>query len=278
MRARMELGYFFGPMGAAGLLVAGGWFAGLLVSRHAPPRCAAAGAPIPGGRGTRTLGVDFGLRRTGLAISSGYAPLPLGILPSNRSVADFPRLADAVARHARGEGAAQIVLGMPYNSSGGEGEQASITREFAVALADAAAPLPVFLWDERFSSASASMRMNAGAGAAPGAAVDAVAAAVILEDYFAVAERSAQTPAGAPRDTATPADARAIHVPRSAPSPSGAARAPYVPPQPVPNLSEVRRRMIEADAQTLAEVGDGRAGRGAGASKRQRKGRKRKPR
>ena len=264
-------------MGAAGLLVAGGWFAGLLVSRHAPPRCAAAGAPIPGGRGTRTLGVDFGLRRTGLAISSGYAPLPLGILPSNRSVADFPRLADAVARHARGEGAAQIVLGMPYNSSGGEGEQASITREFAVALADAAAPLPVFLWDERFSSASASMRMNAGAGAAPGAAVDAVAAAVILEDYFAVAERSAQTPAGAPRDTATPADARAIHVPRSAPSPSGAARAPYVPPPPVPNFSEVRRRMMEADAQTLAEVGDGRAGRG-GASKRQRKGRKRKPR
>ena len=43
-------------------------------------------------------------------------------------------------RAAAGEGAAQIVLGMPLNSTGGEGEQATVTREFARVLAAAAAP------------------------------------------------------------------------------------------------------------------------------------------
>ena len=133
-----------------------------------------------GGVGTRTLGVDFGLRRTGLALSSGFAPLPLRVVPCEGDSADGR--ADAareVARAAAGEGAAQIVLGMPLNSTGGEGEQATVTREFARVLAAAAAPLPVFLWDERFSTFEAR-----GRAATATHGVDAVAAAVILEEFF----------------------------------------------------------------------------------------------
>ena len=133
-----------------------------------------------GGIGTRTLGVDFGLRRTGLALSSGFAPLPLRVVPCEGDSADGR--ADAareVARAAAGEGAAQIVLGMPLNSTGGEGEQATVTREFARVLAAAAAPLPVFLWDERFSPFEAR-----GRAATATHGVDAVAAAVILEEFF----------------------------------------------------------------------------------------------
>ena len=133
-----------------------------------------------GGIGTRTLGVDFGLRRTGLALSSGFAPLPLRVVPCEGDSAEGR--ADAareVARAAAGEGAAQIVLGMPLNSTGGEGEQATVTREFARVLAAAAAPLPVFLWDERFSTFEAR-----GRAATATHGVDAVAAAVILEEFF----------------------------------------------------------------------------------------------
>ena len=133
-----------------------------------------------GGVGTRTLGVDFGLRRTGLALSSGFAPLPLRVVPCEGDSAEGR--ADAareVARAAAGEGAAQIVLGMPLNSTGGEGEQATVTREFARVLAAAAAPLPVFLWDERFSTFEAR-----GRAATATHGVDAVAAAVILEEFF----------------------------------------------------------------------------------------------
>ena len=133
-----------------------------------------------GGVGTRTLGVDFGLRRTGLALSSGFAPLPLRVVPCEGDSADGRAdTAREVARAAAGEGAAQIVLGMPLNSTGGEGEQATVTREFARVLAAAAAPLPVFLWDERFSTFEAR-----GRAATATHGVDAVAAAVILEEFF----------------------------------------------------------------------------------------------
>jgi putative Holliday junction resolvase len=136
--------------------------------------------------GERTVGVDFGLRRVGIAISSGIAPLPLRVLPCGGcEPTDFEVVARAVARIADGEGASQVVVGMPYNSSGGEGEQAVVTRQFASILADVVAPRPVFLWDERFSSAEASMRMHAGRGAGPGEPIDAIAAAIILEDFFA---------------------------------------------------------------------------------------------
>jgi len=140
--------------------------------------------PKPFGVGTRTLGVDFGLRRTGIAVSSGFAPVPLGILLSNRTDADFPRLASLIASAARDEGTSQIVLGMPYNSSGGEGHQAAATRRFGTILAQACAPLPVFLCDERFSTMEAQQRLHAGRGAACGEVVDSVAAAIILEDFF----------------------------------------------------------------------------------------------
>ena len=38
--------------------------------------------------GTRTLGVDFGLKRVGLAVSGGFAPLPLTVLSCNGSASD----------------------------------------------------------------------------------------------------------------------------------------------------------------------------------------------
>ena len=78
-------------------------------------------------------------------------------------------------------------MGMPYNAAGHEGEQANATRRFAAHLADAIAPIPLYLWDERFTTGEAKLRMLDGVGAGGGAAehsVDAVAAAVILEDFF----------------------------------------------------------------------------------------------
>lgn len=156
-------------------------------------------ALAPSGLGTRTVGVDFGLARVGIAISSGFAPLPLTVLKcAGEDEREFERVAAAVAKYAAGEGATQVVLGMPYNSSGGEGEQANVTRAFAAKLADAVAPCPVFLWDERFSSAEATMRMNGGRGAKSGDMLDAVAAAVILETFFAAdADRLTRAQVGA---------------------------------------------------------------------------------
>lgn len=188
----------------------------------------------------RTIGVDFGLARVGVAVSSGFAPLPLTVLScGGAEEAEFISTARAVARYCAGEGAVQVVLGMPYNSSGGEGEQATITREFASHLADAVAPRPVFLWDERFSSTVASMRMNGGKGAVRGECIDAAAAAVILEDFF---------------DAEDDAVAQAPHIPTSAAfqarQAAAAASRPPLVARPTPkSQSEVRREMMQRAAR-----------------------------
>lgn len=228
----------------------------------------------PRGVGTRTVGVDFGLRRVGIALSSGFAPLPIAILDSGGGEEEaVANVAKGVAQLMAGEGATQVVLGMPYNSSGGEGEQAQITLQFATVLADAVAPHPVFLWDERFSSAEvrraancisrlrlphgvhhdcshisslallrapfpqAKMRMHSGQGAGRGEQVDHVAAAVILEDFF---------------DADEEALSRAPHVPSTRPIRLGP-RPP--PPPPLPSASEVRRAMMARVAEEQQQQG-----------------------
>ena len=194
-------------------------------------------APVPSRTvgSCKAVGVDFGLRCCGLAISSGFAPLPIAVLPcGGDSEADFEAVANAVARVAAGEGASQVVLGMPYNSSGGEGEQANATRAFAAKLADAVHPRPVFLWDERFSSAEASMRMNGGRGAARGERVDAVAAAIILEDFFRAEEH---------------AFLAAPHVPASRPAVQAGGAGPRRPRPTPPSQSEIRRAMMQRVAE-----------------------------
>ena len=215
-------------------------------------------SPTPNRRtGVRTIGVDFGLRRCGVAISSGFAPLPLSVLPCNGdSEAGFEEVAHAVAKVAAGEGATQVVLGMPYNSSGGEGEQANITRVFASKLADAVHPRPVFLWDERFSSAEASSRMNRGRGASRGERLDAVAAAIILEDFFDA-------------DEAACAVAPHIASSRSEGVDVGTVQRPRVRKLPIPpSQAEVRRAMMERAAETQPSGRAGEAGRGDPQGKR----------
>ena len=211
--------------------------------------------PIPSRSVTRTLGVDFGLARIGVAVSSGFAPLPLTVLPcGGDEEEDFATAARAVARICAGEGATQVVLGMPYNSSGGEGEQAVVTREFATYLADAVAPRPVFLWDERFSSAEASIRMHGGKGAARGEVIDAVAAAVILEDFFAADDALAMKAPHVAPPRRPPADASQSSPPR-----------PAVAPRPTPpSQSEVRRAMMEKAAREERAAASGRAGKKRG--------------
>ncbi|EOD18937.1 hypothetical protein EMIHUDRAFT_451280 [Emiliania huxleyi CCMP1516] len=213
-----------------------------LAARLASRACAPAR-----GFGTRTLGVDFGLRRTGLAVSAGIAPLPIGIIDDQS--ANLTAVAAQVVRAARSEGASQLVLGMPYNSSGGEGEQAVATRRFGELLAREAAPRPVYLWDERFSSAEASMRANAGDGAAHGQSIDDVAAAIILEEFFEGDFASAEL---------------------IAPPPEARAHARLVQPPPPPSHAEVRAAMMARAAAQSGGTSGGANGQGGRRRKKKR--------
>jgi putative holliday junction resolvase len=132
------------------------------------------------------LAIDAGERRVGVALSDETRLLatPLMVLDRVRGLAPvFDRLADVSAR----ENVVQIVVGLPLNADGSVGRQAKRAQAFA-RTASRVIGLPVELWDERLSTQEAEAIVRA-QGRNPRrlrerGQIDAVAAAVILQDYL----------------------------------------------------------------------------------------------
>lgn len=105
----------------------------------------------------RILGVDFGDRRTGLAISDASRFLAGGI--GTVSPGGIAATVKAVAGIAAEQGAVAAVVGLPRNMDGTEGSRAERCREFALMLADEAG-IPVAMTDERLTTVAASRYLN----------------------------------------------------------------------------------------------------------------------
>ena len=105
----------------------------------------------------RILGVDFGDRRTGLAISDVSRFLAGGI--GTVSPGGIAATVKAVAEIAAEQGAVAAVVGLPRNMDGTEGSRAERCREFALMLADEAG-IPVAMTDERLTTVAASRYLN----------------------------------------------------------------------------------------------------------------------
>ena len=110
---------------------------------------------------TRTLGIDYGDRHIGLALSDplGMTAQPLGTYTlTGRDKADREFFRDLVARHDVSE----IVLGDPLRMDGSAGTRAQRTRAFAVWLENTVGR-PVRLMDERLTTKEA-LQVLRGAG------------------------------------------------------------------------------------------------------------------
>lgn len=105
----------------------------------------------------RILGVDFGDRRTGLAISDVSRFLAGGI--GTVSPGGIAATVKAVVEIAAEQGAVAAVVGLPRNMDGTEGSRAERCREFALMLADEAG-IPVAMTDERLTTVAASRYLN----------------------------------------------------------------------------------------------------------------------
>ncbi len=131
---------------------------------------------------SRALGLDIGEKRVGIAISDETQTLarPLFTLVRASKKEDFARIA-VLCREYQIE---KIVAGLPKTLRNEEGWQAQRVRRYADELLDAI-HIPIEFWDERFSSMDAQDRL-AVASRAPRAkgAIDAAAAAVILQEYL----------------------------------------------------------------------------------------------
>ena len=135
------------------------------------------------GAGGRLLGVDYGEKRTGVAISDESR-----MIAFPRETLECPRVeqaAAAVARIAESEKVAGIVVGWPLNMNGTEGPRTERTRLFMEEVAKRTA-IPLIRWDERLSTKVAEDVLIA-AGTRRDKrkqVVDKLAAQVILQSYL----------------------------------------------------------------------------------------------
>lgn len=139
----------------------------------------------------RTLGIDFGERRIGLAISDeeGRVAVPLGTL---HRTSDRVAIAELLAILER-EGAAALVVGEPVNVDGSRGPAAERARSFAARLGRRSG-LPWSLINESLTTVEAAERLRA-AGVdvrRDPERLDAVAAQILLQEALDSARAAAR--------------------------------------------------------------------------------------
>ena len=148
----------------------------------------------------RLLGVDYGTKRIGLAVSDelGFGAYPLATLNRSRRLGHD---LDEIARYAQREQAGRIVVGLPLNADGSHGPAAEAATQFARALAKHT-PLSIVLHDEFLTTWEAQEDLLAAdvSRKRRRAVIDQVAAVKILEGFLrtekeraAVAQSSKET-------------------------------------------------------------------------------------
>ena len=134
----------------------------------------------------RILGLDFGSKTVGVAVSDGLLLTAQGIETIERK--DESKLRKTCARIeeliAEYE-VTEIVLGLPKNMNNTEGERVEKTKAFGEML-ERRTGLPVHYWDERLTTVAAEqILMESGVRRENRKAViDKVAAGLILQGYL----------------------------------------------------------------------------------------------
>jgi putative Holliday junction resolvase len=132
---------------------------------------------------SRVLGIDFGEKRLGLALSDESRTLasPLAVYERKDLQSDLRFLRDLILRYQITE----IVLGLPLNMDGSLGPKAQQVLEFKRALEESL-KLPVHTFDERFTTAEAERALLEAnmSRRKRKAKRDALAAVLILQGYL----------------------------------------------------------------------------------------------
>ena len=129
----------------------------------------------------KLLGVDFGDKRTGLAISNDGQTIASGV--TQISVGGMQKTAEAVAKLADERGVVGIVVGLPVNMDGSHGPRAQHAEKFAGILAGLVT-VPVAMLDERMTTMAASRYLNETdtRGKKRKSVIDTLSAEIILQN------------------------------------------------------------------------------------------------
>lgn len=134
----------------------------------------------------RIIGVDWGLRRVGVAVSSPDREFVFVRPVVNVGHGDD--VARRVADICRDEGCVGIVVGLPIRSDGTESDTSKMVRDFVDALAGQT-DLPICFIEENLTSAAAQENMGRVRVRELKEKLDSESARVILENAIAIINR-----------------------------------------------------------------------------------------
>src|ERR1700677_197553 len=131
----------------------------------------------------RTLAIDHGTKRMGIAISDelGMIAQPMEFIPAEPFAKFLERLQEII----REKQVEQLIVGMPRNMDGSYGPAAAKVREFVAALKESIT-MPIVFWDERLTSTQANrylVQANVRREKRK-EKVDQTAAAILLQSYL----------------------------------------------------------------------------------------------
>ena len=128
------------------------------------------------------LGVDFGLKRIGVAFARGDSNVAF---PGPVLTGTADELLEQVAREAASQKATEIVIGLPKNMDGSHGEMSVRVTAFARKLGELTSA-NIVMWDERLTSVQARRRMLSTGPSRKQRKkrIDALAAQLILQSYL----------------------------------------------------------------------------------------------
>ncbi len=131
----------------------------------------------------RILAIDFGRKRTGLAVSD-----TLRITANPLLTIETKNLIEWLQSYFATEQVDEVVIGHPTQMNGQESESMNYIRPFMGVFKKTFPTMPITMFDERFTSVLAHRAMIEGGMKKKDrqnkAVVDKIAACIILEDYL----------------------------------------------------------------------------------------------
>ena len=131
----------------------------------------------------RIIGIDYGRKRTGVAVSD-----PLRIFASPLDTVPTAKIIEYLEKYSESETIVAFVVGYPMNLNGHPAEAAADVDSFLPLLRKKFPSVPVTLEDERFTSVLAHRAMIDGGmkykDRRDKNSVDRISAAIILQGYL----------------------------------------------------------------------------------------------
>ena len=131
----------------------------------------------------RILSIDYGKKRTGLAVTD-----PLQIIAGGLATVSTSKLFEWLQAYLAKEQVERIIIGEPRQPNGQPSENLARVQQFVNRWRKAVPAVPIEYYDERFTSVLAHQAMLDGGlrkkARQDKALVDEISATIILEDYL----------------------------------------------------------------------------------------------